>query len=63
MVFEEFEEMFKNQKYKKIKMDYFRKRNLDIRIEEILKIVRIGEYDKRIFSDDKRETTAVYIKN
>ena len=42
-------------------MDLFRKKNLQIKIEEILKIVRLSQYDKRIFTNDKKETKPLCI--
>jgi hypothetical protein len=61
MTFEEFESLFRSDKNQKIRMDLFRKKNLKIRIEEIFKIVRLSQYDKRIFTNDKRETKPLYI--
>jgi hypothetical protein len=61
MTFEEFENLFRSDKNQKIRMDLFRKKNLKIRIEEIFKIVRLSQYDKRIFTNDKRETKPLYI--
>ena len=53
----------KKEEIKKIKMDLFRKKNLNIRIEEIFKIIKINEYEKRIFSDNKKETRPLIIKD
>ena len=61
MTFDEFEDLFKSDKYHKIRMDLFRKKNLQIKIEEILKIVRLSQYDKRIFTNNKKETKPLYI--
>jgi hypothetical protein len=61
MTFEEFENLFRSDKNQKIRMDLFRKKNLKIRIEEIFKVVRLSQYDKRIFTNDKRETKPLYI--
>ncbi len=61
MGFEEFENLFNNDENRKIRMNLFRKKNLKIRIEEILKIIRINEYNKRIFTNNKKETTALVI--
>jgi len=61
MTFDEFEDLFKSDKYQKIRMDLFRKKNLQIKIEEILKIVRLSQYDKRIFTNNKKETKPLYI--
>ena len=61
MNFEEFENLFNNENSKKISMELFRKKNLNIKIEEIIKIVRIGEYDKRIFTNNKKETVAIKV--
>lgn len=63
MGFDEFEVLFTGDAVKKIKMDYFRKKNLKIKIEEIFKIIRVGSYDKRIFIKDKKETKALIINN
>jgi hypothetical protein len=61
MTFEEFEDLFRSDKNQKVRMDLFRKRNLKISIEEIFKIVKLSQYDKRIFTNDKRETKPLYI--
>ena len=61
MTFDEFEDLFKSDKYQKIRMDLFRKKNLQIKIEEILKIVRLSQYDKRIFTNNKKETKPLCI--
>jgi hypothetical protein len=61
MTFEEFEDLFRSDKNQKIRMDLFRKRNLKISIEEIFKVVKLSQYDKRIFTNDKRETKPLYI--
>jgi hypothetical protein len=61
MTFEEFENLFRSDKNQKIRMDLFRKKNLKIRIEEIFKVVRLSQYDKRIFTNNKRETKPLYI--
>jgi hypothetical protein len=61
MTFEEFENLFRSDKNQKIRMDLFRKKNLKIRIEEIFKVIRLSQYDKRIFTNDKRETKPLYI--
>lgn len=63
MDFNEFEKLFNNEEYRKIKMDLFRKKNLKIKIEEIFKIVKINEYDKRVFYNNKKETKALIVKN
>lgn len=63
MTFEEFENLFIKEDNKKIKMDLFRKKNLKIRIEEIFKIIRINEYDKRTFIKNKKETEPVIVKD
>lgn len=62
MDFEEFENLFIKENNKKIKMELFRKKNLRIKIEEIFKIVRINEYDKRKFIKNKKETEPIIIK-
>ena len=56
MTFEEFKDLFESDKNQKISMDLFRKKNLKIKIEEIFKIIRLCDYDKRIFDRNKRET-------
>lgn len=61
MTFEEFEDLFRSDKNQKIRMDLFRKKNLKIKIEEIFKIIRLSEYDKRIFTNNKRETISLEI--
>lgn len=61
MTFEEFEDLFRSDKNQKVRMDLFRKRNLKISIEEIFKVVKLSQYDKRIFTNDKRETKPLYI--
>jgi hypothetical protein len=61
MTFEEFEDLFRSDKNQKVRMDLFRKRNLKISIEEIFKVVKLSQYDKRIFTNDKRETRPLYI--
>jgi hypothetical protein len=61
MTFEEFEDLFRSDKNHKIRMDLFRKKNLKIKIEEIFKIIRLSEYDKRIFTNNKRETISLEI--
>jgi hypothetical protein len=61
MTFEEFEDLFRSDKNQKIRMDLFRKKNLKIRIEEIFKVIKLSQYDKRIFTNNKRETKPLYI--
>jgi len=61
MTFAEFEDLFRSDKNQKVRMDLFRKRNLKISIEEIFKVVKLSQYDKRIFTNDKRETKPLYI--
>jgi hypothetical protein len=62
MTFEEFEDLFKSDKNQRISMDLFRKKNLKIKIEEIFKIIRLNDYDKRIFTDNKRDTKPLEIQ-
>jgi hypothetical protein len=61
MTFEEFKDLFESDKNQKISMDLFRKKNLKIKIEEIFKIIRLCDYDKRIFNRNKRETKPLEI--
>jgi hypothetical protein len=62
MTFEEFEDLFNNDRNQRISMDLFRKKNLKIKIEEIFKIIRLNDYDKRIFTDNKRDTKPLEIR-
>lgn len=62
MKYEEFEDLFYNNDKISLKIDLFRKKNYAIKIEEIEKITRFGGYDKRIFDQTKKHTSALVIK-
>lgn len=59
----EISEKFYNNKKTKIDFtyNYFNKKNLNMKIEDIRKEINLNSYDKRLFSKDKITTTALVI--
>lgn len=56
-----FKNLFYNKKKEKIKMTFFNKNFLDMKINEINKIINFDGYDKRIFSNNKKFTQPLII--
>jgi hypothetical protein len=61
MNFEEFEKLFLQGESRNMSVDFFRKKNLNLKIEEISKTINLGGYDKRLFSKDKKNTKPLTI--
>jgi uncharacterized protein YhbP (UPF0306 family) len=61
MSFEEFEKLFLQGESRNMPVDLFRKKNLNLKIEEISKTINLGGYDKRLFSRDKKNTKPLTI--
>lgn len=59
--FEEFEKRFENSDKIEFNFDFFNKKLLNIKIEEIVKKISLDHYDKRIFDEKKKETEPIYI--
>jgi len=58
---DDFKKNFKQKNIVGLSIDQFKKNNMCITISEINKQIDFSFYDKRIFNDDKTETTALTI--
>ncbi len=59
--YENFEDKFYKSDNIELKYDFFNKKFMDIKIEEIVKKINFNKYDKRIFSDCKKFTKPIEI--
>ena len=59
--YEDFKKTFYSEKKKEIKTSQFKRSNLNIKIVDVNKVITMGEYDKREFSENKKTTKPIYI--
>lgn len=61
MSFENFKKLFYSTSFTMHKFNYFNKRWLNMKIEDVTKKIDFGGYNKRLFSKNKKETKPLFI--